>query len=182
MKPIDMSNVTEAGDFDRPAAGAYICGIYSVEDVPEKEYLKITYDIIEGDYKGYYKQLREDHPDWSWSGVYIRSYKEKARGIFKRFCSAVSKSNGNYVFDAGNVNHDEKTLRGKKVGLVFQEEEYRANDGSVKTRLIVNKEFPISDIDKQKIPDIKKLEEPAAGSDADGWVNVPDGLPEEIAF
>lgn len=181
MKPIDMSNVQEAGDYERPAAGAYICGIYSAENVAEKEYLKITYDIIEGDYKGYYKQLREEHPEWSWTGVYIRSYKEKALGIFKRFCSAVSKSNGNYVFDAGTINHDETTLRGKKVGLVFQEEEYISNDGSVKTRLIVYREFPISELAKQKVPPVKKLpEEPAAGSS--DWVNVPDGLPEEIAF
>lgn len=181
MKPIDMSNVQAAGEYVRPEPGAYICGIYAAEDVTEKEYLRITYDIIEGDYKDYYKQLRKDHPDWSNAGTYCRSYKPKALGIFKRFCSAVSKSNGNYVFDAGTVNHDEKTLRGKKVGLVFQEEEYLSNDGSVKTRLIVNREFPISDIDKQKIPPIKKLsDEPAAGSGE--WMNVPDGVPEEIAF
>ena len=54
----------------------------------------------------------------------MKSYKPKALPMFKRFCSAVSKSNGNYVFDAGVVNSDEKTLVGKLIGLIFQEEEY----------------------------------------------------------
>lgn len=182
MKPIDLSNVQAAGEYVRPEPGAYICGIYAVEDVTEKEYLKITYDIIEGDYKGYYKQTREEHPEWTYTGVYIRSYKPKALGIFKRFCNAVSKSNGNYVFDAGNVNHNEQTLRGKKVGLVFQEEEYLGNDGSVKTRLIVSREFPISEIAKQKVPPIKKLSDEPAAEVNDGFVNIPDNVSEEIPF
>ena len=41
MKSIDMTNVKEAGDFSRPAPGAYICGIYKVEDFADKEYLKV---------------------------------------------------------------------------------------------------------------------------------------------
>jgi hypothetical protein len=103
--------------------------------------------------------------------------------MFKRFCSAVSKSNGAYVFDAGAVNADENTLIGKLIGLVFQEEEYYGNDGSKKTRLIVNREFSVDQIDKQKTPKKKELPEDTA-SVTDGFVNAvngPAGI-EELPF
>ena len=158
MKAIDLTNVQEAGEFSRPTAGAYICTITAVEDVPEKEYLKISYDIAEGEFMGYYSKMRTDHPEWENAGTYYRSYKPTALGMFKRMCSAVSKSNGKFVFD-GKTNTDEQTLVGKKIGLLFQDEEYYSNDGSRKTRLIVNKEFAIDDIAAQKVPATKMPKE-----------------------
>lgn len=186
MKSIDLTNVQESTDRERLTAGAYICKITGVEDVPinpntgKGDYLRIHYDIAEGDFTGYYEGLREAHPDWTYMGSYIRSYKEAALGMFKRFCSAVSKSNGNYVFD-GQKNADETTLVGKKVGLVLQEEEYIGNDGSRKKRLIVNKEFPINEIEKQKVPDAKLL--PAENTTTkpdDGFMTVVDS--DELPF
>ena len=176
MKAIDMTNVKEAGDFSRPSAGAYICTLEKVEDISDKEYLKVTFDIAEGEFKGYYSKMREDHPDWTWSGVYCRSYKEKALGMFKRFCSAISKSNGNFIFDGNTVNSDEKTLAGKKVGIVLQEEEYYGNDGEKRTRLIVQKEFPVSEIAIQKVPKKKELKEETTAA------GTPEGIPDEIPF
>lgn len=158
MKAIDLSNVQEAGDSKRLVPGAYACTITSVEDVTDKEYLKIGFDIADGEFKGYYSKMREDHPDWTNVGTYYRSYKPTALGMFKRMCSAVSKSNGTFVFD-GSTNADEKTLVGKKIGLVFQEEEYYGNDGEKKTRLIVNKECAIADLSTQKVPALKALKE-----------------------
>lgn len=169
MKKIDLTNVQEAGDFSRPAPGAYVCTIISAEDVPESEYLKITYDIAEGDFKGYYDQMRTDHPDWNNVGILYRSYKPKALGMFKRFCHAISKSNGKFVFD-GNKYADETTLSGKKIGLVFQEEEYYGNDGEKRTKLTVSKECGVDEVADQKIPPLKKLKE-------DGFsiaTNIPD--------
>ena len=186
MKSIDLTNVQESTDRERLTAGAYICKITGVEDVPinpntgKGDYLRIHYDIAEGDFAGYYEGLREAHPDWTYMGSYIRSYKEAALGMFKRFCSAVSKSNGNYVFD-GQKNADETTLVGKKVGLVLQEEEYIGNDGSRKKRLIVNKEFPINEIEKQKVPDAKLLPaEDTTTKPDDGFMTVVDS--DELPF
>jgi hypothetical protein len=183
MKTVDLANVQESADRERLAAGAYVCTITGVEDVPvnpstgKGDYLRIHYDIAEGDFANYYAGLREAHPEWAYVGSYIRSYKEAALGMFKRFCSAVSKSNGNYIFDGGKTNADEKTLIGKKIGLVLQEEEYIGNDGSHKMRLIVNKEFPIDEIEKQKVPAAKMLpvENGAAGSD--GFIPTTEELP-----
>ena len=182
MKHIDMTNVQEAGEFERVPAGAYVCVIRNVEDFPNKEYLKVTYDIAAGKYAGYYDKTRADHPDWAWTGAYVKSYKTKALPMFKRFCSAVSKSNGNFVFDGNTINADERTLIGKRIGLVFQDEEYYGNDGEKKTRLIVNREFSVDKIASQKTPKPKLLpEEPEVGG-VDGFMSIPDGIDEEMPF
>lgn len=181
MKSIDLTNVQEAGEFTRPAPGPYICGIYKVEDVANKEYLKVTYDIVEGEFKGYYEEMRKNNPDWEWAGAYVKSYKKAALPMFKRFCTAVSRSNKNYVFD-GNTNSDEKTLKGKKIGLLLGEEEYEGNDGTIKTRLIVVREFSIDKIGEQKVPELKKLKVDAPQVDENGFMTIPEGSEEEIAF
>ena len=172
MKKIDMTDVQEAGEFTRVPAGAYICKITAVQDFPEKEYLKVTYDIAKGQFAGYYEESRKDHPDWLWMGAYIKSYKPAAQPMFKRFCSAVSASNAGYVFDA-NINADEKTLVGKLIGLTFGDEEYYSNSGDKKTRLYVYKEFPIDQIAKQKTPKLKELQD----EPEDTPMNLPDELP-----
>lgn len=194
MKRVDMSNVQEAGSFDRLPAGVYICSIMAVDDVPDKEYLKVTYDIAEGEHKGYYGEIRKAHPEWAWSGAYVKSYKTAALPMFKRFCSAVSKSNGNYVFDGNTVNADEKTLIGKKIGLILRDEEYYGNDGNLKTRLFVDREFAIGDFSNQKQPTLKKLDPsklkpgttPTATTgrpESDGFMNIPEGADgEEVPF
>ena len=114
----------------------------------------MTYDIVEGEFKGYYEEMRKNNPEWGWAGAYVKSYKKSALPMFKRFCTAVSRSNGKYVFDGGKVNSDEKTLRGKKVGLILGEEEYEGNDGTIKTRLYVVREFSIDKIGEQKVPPV----------------------------
>lgn len=181
MRKIDMSNVQEAGDFRKPAAGAYICKITNVIDVTEKQYLKVDYDIDEGEFKGYYTEIRNAHPDWAWSGAYVKSYKETALGLFKRFCSAVSKSNNGFIFDAGEINSEEKTLIGKRIGLVFQEEEYYGNDGSIRTRLRVFREFPIDKLSEQTTPSPSKLAQ-TAPADESNPVFVPEGVDDEFPF
>lgn len=165
MKKVDLTNVQEAGEFKKLEAGPYICTITNVEDVAEKEYLKVSYDIAEGEFAGHFEEIRANHPDWSWSGAYVKSYKPAALPMFKRFCSAVSKSNGGYVFDGGAVNADETTLIGKRLGLNFQEEEYYGNDGNLKTRLIVYREFPIDKLLDQKVPNAKRLASASADID-----------------
>lgn len=178
MKKIDMSNVQEPGQFQRVTAGAYICKITNIEDYPDREYLKVFYDIAEGPLAGYYTKAREEHPDWSWMGAYVKSYKPKALPMFKRFCSAVSKSNGSFVFDGGSVNADEKTLIGKKLGITFREEEYYGNDGNKRTRLSIFTEFPVDKIGDQKVPACKKLAE----DPVDDFQNIDENVNEEIPF
>lgn len=192
MRQVNLENVQEAGEFERLGAGGYVCKITKVTDVPVNEntgkgdYLQIEYDITEGEHKDYYKHMQESLDFWG--GRYIRSYKEKALPMFKRMCSAISKSNPGFVFDGGKQNSDEQTLVGKYVGLVLAEEEYIGNDGSKKTRLYVNSEKDIKDIRSGnfKVPEIKKLKNDGgttqAKTDANGFINIPDGADEEVPF
>ena len=159
MKSIDLTNVNEASDSSRLPAGGYVCKILSVEDVEEKSYLFMTFDIVEGEYKGYFTALHDRAGFW---GLKVRrSYKPTALPFFKRMLSAINKSNGNFVFDAAAINNDERTLVGKLIGLILQEEEYIGNDGKTKTRLNVYKECPIAEIrtGNFRTPGIKKLKE-----------------------
>jgi len=158
MKPIDLSNVQEAGSGVRLPAGGYICRIGYAEDKPDKSYILVQYDIAEGEFANYYADRQKANPTWAWGGTLYKSYKQTALPMFKRFCSCVTKSNPGYLFD-GNTNADEKTLAGKLIGLVLAEEEYIGNDGTVRTRLYVSTEKPVDDIraGRFKVPDKKTV-------------------------
>jgi len=152
MKDLNLANVQEAQDFERPVPGGYICSITSAEDVADKEYLKIEYDFAEGKFKNYYRELYEAKSFWG--GSFVKSYKEKALPFFKGFITAVEKSNKEFTF-----NNDETALKRKSVGLVLGEEEYEAKDGTIKTRLYVDQIRSVDAIKKGdfKIPELKKL-------------------------
>ena len=180
MKPIkNIAEVQEAGEGSRLPAGGYVCRYTKVTDDPEKQYLYMEYDIAEGEYKDYYKELEERLKFWG--GKCYRSYKEKALPMFKRMCSAVTKSNPGYIFD-GNEHADEKTLVGKFLGMVFGEEEYIGNNGETKTRLYVVREIDVAEIraGKFKVPALKKLADNETKND--GFMNIPEGTDEEQPF
>jgi len=141
MRALNFDGVqaTNGGEFKRVTPGGYVIGIVSVQDVPEKEYLKISYDIAEGDLKNYYSEMKQrtgyDLP------VIYKSYKDKALGFFKAFLDSVIASNPGYTW-----NNDERTLTRKFVGCVLREEEYRNRDGEIKTRLTPAVFYPVQDI------------------------------------
>lgn len=184
MKPIkNIAEVKEAGESKRLPAGGYVCKYTKVEDVEEKNYLYMEFDIAEGDFAGYYDELNDRLGFWG--GKCYRSYTEKALPMFKRMCSAVTKSNKKFIFD-GNEHCDESTLVGKLVGIILGEEEYIGNDGSTKTRLKVIRELPVDDIraGKFKIPPIVKVNDNAgtAKQPDDSFMNVPETSDEETPF
>lgn len=176
MKAInDFENVkASTGEWESPKAGGYICVITAVEDVPlnqntgKGDYLRIEYDIDEGDFEGYYKNLF--HSKGFWSAKMIKSYKEKALGMFRHFIDCIEKDNKGYKW-----NWEEKTLIDKKFGAVFAEEEYQKNDGSVGTRMVVSQIKTIEQIKKgdYKVPALKKL---------NGGLSAPSQNQPTVAF
>ena len=160
MKQITNYETVQAssGEFARPTADGYICKIIDVEDVPMNEqgkgdYLRINYDIADGELKGYYQ---EQFNRWggNWNASFIRSYKEKALGMFKHFTNCIEASNVGYEWD-----WNEKGLIGKVVGLVLGEEEYQNSMGEIKTKLVVSQIKTIEEIKNGdfKVPAPKKL-------------------------
>lgn len=177
MKPIENYENVQAssGEFARPTAGGYICKIIDVEDVPMNEqgkgdYLRIEYDIADGEFKGYYK---EQFDKWggNWNASFIRSYKEKALGMLKHFTNCIEQSNAGYEWD-----WNEKGLIGKVVGLVLGEEEYQNNAGKVKTKLVVKNIATVEDIKNGnfKVPAPKKLSVETPTNDVAGFTPIED--------
>ena len=83
MKNVNWKDVEEAKDFTRICAGGYVCRVIKVEDDPQKEYLKIYCDPVEGEFKNFGSdtELRTGQ-DWSYIR-FFRSYKSKALNFFK---------------------------------------------------------------------------------------------------
>lgn len=155
MRQIDnWDAIQETDGFERPAPGAYIARIVSVEDVEEKEYLAIRWDFVEGIYKGE-NQATFDRAGF-WPTVLRKSYKEKALGFFKAFKTAVEMSNSAYTFSTKYV----QGLVGKYMGVVLGEEEYRKNNGDIDKRLYVHQVRSLKAIRDGdfKVPELKKLD------------------------
>ena len=125
MKRINnWENIQESTSFKRLMPNGYIVKILNVEDHPDKEYLKIYFDIVKGDDKGYFKKQYDSDTrkerKWPNAGTFIRSYKDSAASMFKGFVNAIEKSNKGYQW-----NFDEKTLVNKVVGLIIADEQYQ---------------------------------------------------------
>lgn len=167
MKNIDWNNVTEAEEFERLPAGGYICVITGVEDVPNKEYLKVEFDILEGEYQSYFTRLAAGLNFWA--GNFNRSYKPKAQPFFKGFLTAVKESNPGFVF-----NNDEKNLVSKMIGLTIGDEEYEGQDGKIKKRYYIDTVRSVEAIRKGvfKVPEFRPFKDP--GNPLEGFNALPD--------
>ena len=159
MKRIEnWDSIVESTSFKRLAPNGYICKILKVEDHPEKEYLKIYFDIVKGDDKGYFKKQYDGDTrkerKWPNAGTFIRSYKDSAASMFKGFTNAVEKSNKGYQW-----NFDEKTLVNKVVGLIIADEQYQNQKGQVRVRNYVAAARSVETIEKgeYEIPALKEL-------------------------
>lgn len=157
----DYEKVQAATDKVKIPAGGYEVKILQAV---EKEYeskngdkfkkLEISFDIISGEYKDYYKndynsQISEEK---RWKGT-LRQYVPKDDGsekdewtksTFKATVNAVEDSNPGYHWD-----WDEKKLKGKVVGCLLRNEEWEMNGKSGWTAR------PFKFIDVQKIRDGK---------------------------
>lgn len=161
MKKINnWENVKENTSIERIPAGGYICGIKRVTDVPEKEYLKIEFDICRGEYKNFFQKqydadTREDKK-WPNAATTYRSYKDSAASMFRGFTNAIEKSNKNYHWD-----FDEKTLVNKIMGVILGDEEYMNQSGKVRVRTHVVAVRSTDTIENNQftVPELKKLEQ-----------------------
>lgn len=157
MNEIKGYNSTAAsGEYSRLPAGGYIIKITKVEDVPDKQYLRIVFDIAEGPERGHFKDEEHDYRH-----SFVRSYKETALGMFKAFIKAVDTANETNFNDFIEKGFDEQLLNGCRLGVLLGYEEYEANDGNVKERLRLAAFKTLEQIRTGdfSVPSVKRLEE-----------------------
>lgn len=183
----NMSGIDAAGSYPRPKAGGYIIRITRAVNNPSKERTEFEFDIADGQFKDYYKDLHERAKFWG--GVFYKSYTDKALPFYKGFTRAIVDSNENtdglVIGDYEDV--DETKFVGKLVGMAIGEKEYMGNDGTIKTKLdTYNAVFTtVTDIEigNYKVPDFIPFEEgPSAGSatvvDTTAREEIPEGFKE----
>ncbi len=167
MKKINLDNVQEFTRFKNPVGG-FICEIKSVEDFPEKEYLRIGFDIAEAvsddqkEFVGMYEKRKKERDfDYPKTIVSYKESNETALRFFKGFVTAIETSNEGYKFQ-----YEEQTLVGKRIGFVIGEEEYEGKDKNgmpkVKVRIYVASRHSVQAIRNGdfEVPEFKKLSQP----------------------
>ena len=167
MKNVNWDTVQD--DIRQPIPGGYIAKITKVEDVESKEYLRIEWEFLEGEFKGVNQETFDSFGYWPLA--FIKSYKEKALRFFKGFKTCVEMSNRNFVF-----KNDPQSLVGKYVGVVLGEEEYWSDKhGEIRKRLYVESVRSgkaIRDGDF-KVPELKKYVPKGSGYSAPASGSVP---------
>lgn len=180
----NFENTNGYGDFETLQPGGYKCIIKKVEcneTTNGKQFLKVSYDIAEGEHKDFYKNkyLNDQRKDKKWAGVWVLFTEGYEAGStnskFKGLTTAVEESNAGYKFD-----WDEKTLENKKVGIVMREEEFETQMGEIKTAVKPLYAMSYDKVEEAKIPNIKKLPEKGDSFESN-FSNIPDDS-EDLLF
>lgn len=177
MKPMNWQAVEESTPFEKLPAGPYVVQIVDVEDVPDREYLNIVFDIAEGPYAGFYSDaFAKANP---WSHRFVRSYKDSAKGMFKSFLMRLEESNRGFSVAQWQVYSNERQLIGLELGIVLQTEYYTNNQGEDKERLSCVGVYASQDIRNgdYKMPDPKDNRTAAAPSCSQSQGGYYDDLP-----
>lgn len=162
-KPSGYDEAKSFGEFETLPAGGYKCIIKKVvceKTQAGKEFLKIGFDIAEGEYKDFYQKKFDNDTrapeERKWSGiwtVFTEGYNPGTTNPkFKGLITSVEISNPNFEFD-----FDEQKLVNKKVGLVFREEEFWGQDGQVHTSVKPFFALSCDKVEDVKIPNPKKI-------------------------
>ena len=126
-----------------------------------KTSLKVSVDTAKDDKQPEYfrEQYKNDNRiDKRWSNSAIKyiplGEEENQIKMLKAFITAYENSNG-CQFD---WSKDWEQLKGKKIGLVFGQEEYTSQDGTTKLATKLNQFRSIDKVDNAKIPKVKMLD------------------------
>ena len=134
-KPKDYDSV-KVGEPKILPAGGYVCSILRAEETESKNgkpMLKVAFDIADGEFKGYFKDMFQnwkessDDPQsvkWPFTGtkwILLYNNEGQTNRDFKSFCTALEDSGTKvWVNDTFDVNG----LKGAQLGIIFRREEH----------------------------------------------------------
>lgn len=162
-KAYDEININE--EFEKLELGGHKGIIIKAEeytsDFSGKKSLKVYVDTASDDKQPEYfkKQYENDtridrkYPNGAIKYISLGEEENQVK-MLKAFITAYENSNG-CQFDWGK---DWEQLKGKKIGLVFGQEEYTSQDGTTKLATKLNQFRSIDKVDNIKIPKVKLLD------------------------
>ena len=162
-KTYDEINIIE--EYEKISLGGHKGIIMKAEeytsDFSGKKSLKVYVDTASDDKQPEYfkKQYENDtridrkYPNGAIKYVPLGEEENQIK-MLKSFITAYENSN-NCQFD---WNKDWEQLKGKKIGLVFGQEEYTSQDGTTKLATKLNQFRSIDKVDNVKIPKVKMLD------------------------
>ena len=173
-KAYDEINIIE--EYEKISLGGHKGIIIKAEeytsDFSGKKSLKVYVDTASDDKQPEYfkKQYENDtRIDRKWSNSAIKyiplGEEENQVKMLKAFITAYENSN-NCQFD---WNKDWEQLKGKKIGIIFGQEEYTSQDGTTKLATKLNQFRSIDKVDNVKIPKVKLLD--GSYVDYDEYIN-----------
>lgn len=187
MKPFSGYNETKSySDAKQLPKGAYVLRIMNAQEEHSAtgDYIMISCDIEEGEYKGFFTQdyKDQDREDKKWHCNYILNEpkddgSEKdgwTKRRFKTVTEALEESNAGYHWD-----WDEKKWKGKLIGGLFNTKQFKGSDGQIREATNLKQLCAVEKIrsGKYKMPkdDLLKQEEVAPKITADDeFMQVPD--------
>lgn len=154
--------------------GAYICKVLNVEyqvgENGNSDLIKVAFDIVEGEYKDFFKTQYENNTaeDKNWKGN-VRIYVPKddgserdqwAKNRFAKWTNGFEASNKGYVWD-----WDEKKWKGLLIGIVFGETGTKINGKDI---VYTEARFACSvdEVRNDKAPKAKRINKNGYGEDA----------------
>lgn len=191
----DYNETKAYGDIQQLPKGGYVLKIMGAEICENSigQYVKISCDVAEGEYMNFFanEYRNQQSEDKKWHCNYLLNVpnddgSEKdgwTKRRFKTVTEALEDSNTGYVF-----NWDEKSLKGKLIGGLFNEREYQANDGNVRRTSNLAQLCSVEKIrsGKYQLPNDKLLNNSASAiqpkTDQNGFMNIPDGAADELPF
>ena len=163
-KLYDEINVNE--EFEKLELGGHKGIIIKAEeytsDFSGKKSLKVYVDTASDDKQPEYfkKQYENDtridrkYPNGAIKYIPLGEEENQVK-MLKSFLTCVENSNTNYTYD---WNKEVDQLKGKKIGLIFGQEEYTSQDGTTKLATKLNQFRSIDKVDNVQIPKVKLLD------------------------
>ena len=163
-KTYDEINIIE--EYEKISLGGHKGVIIKAEeytsDFSGKKSLKVYVDTASDDKQPEYfkKQYENDtridrkYPNGAIKYVPLGEEENQIK-MLKSFLTCVENSNTNYTYD---WNKEVDQLKGKKIGIVFGQEEYTSQDGTTKLATKLNQFRSIDKVDNVKIPKVKLLD------------------------
>lgn len=191
-KPLGYDEVEAGGEYTPIELGGHKLVIKQIEEIKKDNYsyLKVCFDTAQDDVQPYYytQQYRNDTRDTKkWGGVatiFPTDREGRTSKTFKQFCTSIEKSNNSKIqWGAGFSD----SIVGKTIGGIFGEEDYLSN-GEKKTARKLFWWRSVEGIKDADIPKKRELKDDdydkwADGkADADGFMQIPDGIDEELPF